>query len=210
LHWITVATHDPPNFGWSDRLPSDLEDFFEYFNPLLESLGRKDEEMILVGWGGGAENALMHAIANRNTTNVLVIMDASPDGIEWLDAKRKNNWTEAEMMNYRSTDLGGRVFLAETIVGLGLPWYVTSAKFKMREFALLTMDRGLMPVFNQSLYPRHRAQCMKEDMWAYQYYSLIQQASTSIDNYLVNTTCRHESLRSHDIRCWKSNKRRCQ
>ena len=80
--------------------------------------------MILAGWGGGAENALMHAIANSNTTKALVIMDASPDGIEWLDARRKNNWTEAEMMNYRSTDLSGRVSLAETILGLGIPWYV--------------------------------------------------------------------------------------
>jgi len=42
--------------------------------------------------------------------------------------------------------------------------------------------------FDQSLFPRHRAQGMKEDMWAYQYYELIRQASSSIDNYLVNTT----------------------
>jgi hypothetical protein len=42
--------------------------------------------------------------------------------------------------------------------------------------------------FDQSLYPRYRAQGMKEDMWAYQYYSLLDQASSSIDKYLVNTT----------------------
>lgn len=29
---------------------------------------------------------------------------------------------------------------------------------------------------------------MKEDMWAYQYYSLVEQTSSSIDNYLINTT----------------------
>ena len=124
-HGRNSCSYDPPNFGWSDRLPSGLEDFFGYFDPLLQSLGRKDEEIILAGWGGGAKNALMHAIANSNTTKALVIMDASPDGIEWLDARRKNNWTETEMLNYRSTDLGGRVFLAETILGLGIPWYVS-------------------------------------------------------------------------------------
>ena len=42
--------------------------------------------------------------------------------------------------------------------------------------------------FEQSLFQRFRAQGMKEDMWAYQYYVLLQETSTSIDNYLVNTT----------------------
>jgi hypothetical protein len=54
-----------------------------------------------------------------------------------------------------------------------------------------------MPVFNpgnstgyfdQSLYSRYRAQGMKEDFWAYQYYELIHEESTSIDNYLVTAT----------------------
>lgn len=42
--------------------------------------------------------------------------------------------------------------------------------------------------FDQSLYPRYQAQGMKEAMWAYQYYSLVDEASSSIDNYLANTT----------------------
>jgi hypothetical protein len=42
--------------------------------------------------------------------------------------------------------------------------------------------------FDQSLFPRFRAQGMKEDLWAFQYYSLLDMASGSIDNYLVNTT----------------------
>lgn len=53
-----------------------------------------------------------------------------------------------------------------------------------------------MPVFNpanstgyfdQSLYSRYYAQGLKEDLWAYQYYELIQEESSSIDNYLVTT-----------------------
>lgn len=118
------CSYDPPNFGWSDRLPSDHVDFFDYFNPLLKALGRENEEMVIAGWGGGAENALMHAIENNGTTKSLVILDASPDGIEWMDAKRKNNWTEDQMLAYRSSDLSGRTSLAETILGLGIPWYV--------------------------------------------------------------------------------------
>lgn len=42
--------------------------------------------------------------------------------------------------------------------------------------------------FDQSLYQRYRAQGMKENIWAYQYYSLIQEADSFIDDYLVNTT----------------------
>ncbi len=42
--------------------------------------------------------------------------------------------------------------------------------------------------YDQSLYSRYRAQGMKEDMWAYQYYYLVNEASSPIDNYLVSTT----------------------
>lgn len=117
------CSYDPPNFGWSDRLPSHLINFFDYFTPLLQSLGREHEDIVLVGWGAGTENALMHAIEN-NSTKALVILDTSPDGIEWMDAKRKNNWTDAQMLAYRSNDLNGRISLAETILGLAIPWYV--------------------------------------------------------------------------------------
>jgi hypothetical protein len=42
--------------------------------------------------------------------------------------------------------------------------------------------------FDQSLYPRYRAQGMKEDFWAYQYYALLYEDASPIDDYLVNTT----------------------
>jgi pimeloyl-ACP methyl ester carboxylesterase len=125
-HGRNSCSYDPPNFGWSDRLPSDLEDYFGYFYPLLKAIGKENEEIVLVGWGGGAENALMHTIDNPNTTRALVLMDASPDGIEWMDMRRKKNWTETQMLHYRSSDLSGRISQAQTILGLGIPWYVTS------------------------------------------------------------------------------------
>jgi pimeloyl-ACP methyl ester carboxylesterase len=78
---------------------------------------------VLVGWGSGAENALVHAIENKDITKSLILLDSAPDGIEWLDAQRKNYWTEAEMLNYRAVDLKGRILLAETILGLAIPWY---------------------------------------------------------------------------------------
>jgi hypothetical protein len=42
--------------------------------------------------------------------------------------------------------------------------------------------------FDQSLYPRFRAQGLKEDFWAAQYYSVVQTAAAPINTYLVNTT----------------------
>jgi hypothetical protein len=42
--------------------------------------------------------------------------------------------------------------------------------------------------FDQSLYRRYRAQGMKETFWAFQYYLLLQEADSPIDDYLVNTT----------------------
>ena len=88
-HGRNSCSYDPPNFGWSDRLPSDIEDYLGYFNPLLKAVGKENEDIVLVGWGDGAKNALAHTIENPNTTKALVIMDASPDGIEWIDMKRK-------------------------------------------------------------------------------------------------------------------------
>lgn len=123
-HGRNSCSYDPPNFGWSDRLPSDLEDFFGYFNPLLKAIGKENEEIVLVGWGDGAINALMHTIENSKTTKALVILDASPDGIQWMDAQRMNNWTEAQMLADRSSDLSSGIFLYETILGLAIPWYV--------------------------------------------------------------------------------------
>lgn len=142
-HGRNSCSYDPPNFGWSDPLPASLLNYFDYFNPLLAALHREDEEIVIAGWGGGAENALMHAIENRNITNSLVIIDASPDGIEWFDAQRRNTWTEMQMQNYRFADLSSRIFLAEIILALGIPWYVeTFATILYRPIAYIQNHPG--------------------------------------------------------------------
>jgi hypothetical protein len=50
------------------------------------------------------------------------------------------------------------------------------------------IPRNSTGFFEKSLYPRFRAQGMKEDMWASQYYALRDMAATSIDTYLTTTS----------------------
>lgn len=116
------CSYDPPNSGWSENLPSSLDDFYSYFTPLLKALGQRDEPKVLVGWRDGAHNALLHAIEHQNVTNALVLMDSSPDGIEWFDAQRANHWTEKQMLEYRQTDLTSRINLVQLILGVAIPW----------------------------------------------------------------------------------------
>lgn len=118
------CSYDPPNFGWSDNLPSSLDNFYSYFTPLLEALGRQNEPRVLVGWGDGAHNALMHAVEHQDVTHGLILMDSSPDGIEWSDKQRAKNWTDEQMLEYRQTDLRGRIGLVQLILGVAIPWYV--------------------------------------------------------------------------------------
>lgn len=118
-----ACSYDPPSFGWSDPLPSKLTDYYSYFDPLLDALGRKEEHKVIVGWGGGAKNGLIHVLENPRYTSAFVLMDASPEGIEWRSVQNQKNWTEAQMLEYRSEDLENRVSLTKTILGLGIPWY---------------------------------------------------------------------------------------
>jgi pimeloyl-ACP methyl ester carboxylesterase len=121
-HSRNFCSYDPPNFGWSERLHSDYKNYYDYFFPMLEALGRGNEDIALVGWGGGVDNVVRHAIERPDIVKGLVLLDAAPAGIEWMDAQRANNWTEAEMLRYRSSDLSGRVELAQLILSLGIPW----------------------------------------------------------------------------------------
>ncbi|KAF2630419.1 hypothetical protein BU25DRAFT_484495 [Macroventuria anomochaeta] len=163
LHGRNSCSYDSPNFGFSSRLPSsEPTDLTTVFNPLVHAIQRENETKILVGWGGGGENVLRHAKQNPSTTRGVVLLDVSPNGIEWLDQKRTQNLTMEETVTLAKLDLEGRASLTQTILGVGLPW-------------------GLLPVFipanatgyfDKSLYPRHHAQSLKEDLWAMQYYSI--------------------------------------
>ena len=121
-HGRNSCSYDPPNFGWSDRLPSNLPNYLTYFRPLLDAIHKQDEAKIIVGWGGGGYNALKHAIEDTVTTKALVLLDTSPDGIEWFDLQRKNNWDGTHLQDYRTKDMAGRIRLAAIILSLGIPW----------------------------------------------------------------------------------------
>ena len=135
-HGRNSCSYDPPNFGWSEALPSNLLNWFSYFGPLLEALGQEDNDRVMVGWGDGAVNALLHTIEDALHTKALVLLDASPDGIEWFDTQRANSWTQTQMLEYRKNDLAGRITLAKIILALGIPWYVFLALIYTNESLL--------------------------------------------------------------------------
>lgn len=76
------CSYDSPNMGHSDNLPANLLNDTGYFYPLLEALGKQNEEKIIVGWGGGAYNGLRHCIENPRSIKAFVTLDTAPDGIE--------------------------------------------------------------------------------------------------------------------------------
>ncbi|MCJ1466842.1 hypothetical protein MMC07_005463 [Pseudocyphellaria aurata] len=176
-HGRNSCSYDPPSFGWSENLVSNLEDYYSYFSPLLEALDKQNEERVIVGWGDGGHVGLVHVNERPSATKAFVMFDLSPDGIEWFDLQRKNHWNEKQTLDYRNTDMAGRISLTKIILSIAIPW-------------------GLMPIFvptdktyfDQSLYPRFHSQSFKEDLWARQYFALVHDASKPIDNYTVTAT----------------------
>lgn len=122
-HGRNSCSYDSPNFGFSSRLPSsESTDLTTVFEPLIHSIHRENESKILVGWGGGGENVLRHAKESPGTTHGVVLLDVSPTGIEWLDRKRAKNLTMEETVAFAKSDIGGRIDVARTILGVALPW----------------------------------------------------------------------------------------
>jgi pimeloyl-ACP methyl ester carboxylesterase len=103
-------------------MPASESDFDAAFLPLLDAIGRHHDNRILVGWGGGAEPAMKTALEEPGVTKGLVLLDVYPDGIEWLDVKRKNGWTDEQMLAFREWDLKARAGMAKVILMLAIPW----------------------------------------------------------------------------------------
>lgn len=122
VHGRNSCSYDPPNFGWSDNLLSSLHDNASYFNPLLEAIGRQDEDKVIVSHGGGARTGLVHVNDHPKTTKAFVMLDSAPDGIEWFDEQRKHNWNEEQLQNYKAADLSARATLTEVILTLVISW----------------------------------------------------------------------------------------
>lgn len=172
---IPSCSYDPPNFGWSSRLRSDLPYTTDYFEPLLEALNRTEEKRILAGWGDGLRNSLKQAISAPNVTEALLVLDAAPDGIEWEDAARFHQWNATELAEYRQNDLEGRIILSQLVLSLGMAWGLTP----------IFVPANATGYFDKTLYPTFHAQGLKEDFWAMQYYSLIADSQGPVDDFLV-------------------------
>lgn len=121
-HGRNSCSFDPPNFGWSENLVSNLQNHYSYFNALLKALDKQNEERVIVGWGDGGHTGLVHVNENPNATKAFVLFDASPDGIEWFDLQRKNHWNERQTLDYRDIDMAGRISITKIILSIAIPW----------------------------------------------------------------------------------------
>lgn len=129
-HGRNSCSYDPPNFGWSDNLPSDLSNTDGYFKPLLKALNKEDEAKVIIGKEDGGHRGLIHANEDPETTKAFVMLNVFPDGIEFFDEQRKRRWTEKQMLDYRAIDLSGRIFLTQIVLALGIPWYVLTVQLR--------------------------------------------------------------------------------
>lgn len=122
-HNLSSCSYDPPNYGWSDALPATvLANDADYLPALLRALGpqARGQRRVLVGWGGGLELAVRHAVVDPGATAAVVDVEGGPDGIEWLDAQRVHGWTEGQRLEYRKADIESRISLTELILSIGL------------------------------------------------------------------------------------------
>ncbi|OCK77947.1 hypothetical protein K432DRAFT_104500 [Lepidopterella palustris CBS 459.81] len=120
-HSYPACSYDPPNLGWSDALPASLQNDTDYLPALLAALGVQREKRVLVGWGGGLELVVRHAVSlDPNSTVAVIDLDGAPDGIEWADEQRKRGWSEAQRLAFRKQDLRGRARLAQLLLSLGM------------------------------------------------------------------------------------------
>ncbi|KAF2032078.1 hypothetical protein EK21DRAFT_110290 [Setomelanomma holmii] len=154
-HHRNACSYDPPNFGWSSRWPSSESlKYTSVLQSLLTALGRQEESKIRVGWGGGAENVLVTAQNHPSTVKGVVLLDASPVGIEWTDQQRARNLTMEQTTTLGKLDMQGRVTLTQIILALGIPW-------SLLPIFVPANDTGY---FDKSHDPVHHGQSLKDDM----------------------------------------------
>lgn len=180
-HNLSSCSYDPPNYGWSDALPATtLANDTDYLPALLRALGPQErgQRRVLVGWGGGLELAVRHAVADPGATAAVVDVEGGPDGIEWLDAQRVHGWTEGQRLEYRKADIDSRISLTELILSIGLGFGLTP----------LVIPANRTQYFSPDLYPAYRAQSLRNPFWAMQYYSLQQMAAQPRESSYLATT----------------------
>lgn len=183
-HNISSCSYDPPNFGWSDPLPAWYTDWNTYLPSLLTAIGQENQSRIYAGWGAGLEISLKHAIADQSHALAVIDLDASPDGIEFFDAQRANNWTDSQRLAYRHSQLEERASLTRTLLTLGMGWGLTP----------VFVPGNSSAYFDRALYPRYHAQGLKDSFWAMQYFGILQEASSPTEDPYLNSTVLPEGI----------------
>jgi hypothetical protein len=127
-HYLAVdynfssCSYDPPNFGWSSRLPAGLKDHSIYLPALIKVLGKHEEQRIHIGWGGGLSYAINHAADDPTHVSAIIDLDAVSPDVEYFDEQQQKGWNNLQTLQFRASDLASKSRKAMTILALGYAW----------------------------------------------------------------------------------------
>jgi len=111
--------------------------------------------------------------------------------------QRANHGTERRMLDFRSRDIAARIFLAKVTLASRIPCEICHRVVRSMVVALVAgsncfqgLDANLrsQQILLVLLHIPLSRRGMNEYMWAYRYYSLVQEGSGPINSNLLDTT----------------------
>lgn len=123
-HNYSSCSYDPPNYGRSGPLAEELKYHDLYFPALLKELGKEDEQRVHTGWNGGLRYAIKAAIQDPKRTNAVIDLDATPEGIEYLNKQFQTGWNDTMVAKFRGNDLQKQINKLMLLMSIGFGWSV--------------------------------------------------------------------------------------
>lgn len=131
-HDIPSCSYDPPSFGGSDVLRTKAKSYENWLPSLIKVMATSpsfqfkdysaDQNITYVGWGTeGTKLAVQHTLKDKNMW-MMVALDPLPAGSEWLFEQQRQNWTEVQREEHRSSTLADRVDRMRLALSFGVGW----------------------------------------------------------------------------------------
>ncbi|KAL8924702.1 MAG: hypothetical protein Q9208_003892 [Pyrenodesmia sp. 3 TL-2023] len=173
------CSYDNPSNGRSDPASIHSTNSSAYWPKLLEQLGKKSEPFIGIGWGSGTEDILAHAVQTPSLVKGIVVMDTYPAGIEWMESARKNDWTNAQLMEERQRVLTAQIRHERHRMMFGISWMWANL------YTYYDYDYELGVEYSEDMQRRFRMLLTKKfykNTGIFTYYSLLKKRAQPVPN----------------------------